>query len=288
MLKISTEIRSIAAKVGERKAIELIAKAGFDGWDFSMLAMVNYNWATGEGTMSKHPLGGSEAYKFARELKDIGESCGIVCNQSHAPYPTYCKAIEDTYERCLELTAEAGGKICVIHPDNYKSGEENAIMFNRLIPIAKGCGVKIATENMWTWSSETKLASFAACCNPQSFKEHFDAVNDDFFVACLDIGHAEMKGLDTSAVEMIDSLGSKLQSLHIHDNDKIGDRHAIPFSMDIDFEAVAKALKRNGYSDFLTLESVSHMNAFTAENAFDGVKELACAAKKFAEMVENA
>lgn len=35
-MKISTEIDSIANIVGEEKAIELIAKAGFDAWDFSL------------------------------------------------------------------------------------------------------------------------------------------------------------------------------------------------------------------------------------------------------------
>ena len=38
-MKVSTEIWSTARieGIGEEKAIELIAKAGFDAWDFSML-----------------------------------------------------------------------------------------------------------------------------------------------------------------------------------------------------------------------------------------------------------
>ena len=38
-MKISTEIGSASRIVGEHKAVELIAKAGFDAWDFSMFAM---------------------------------------------------------------------------------------------------------------------------------------------------------------------------------------------------------------------------------------------------------
>lgn len=288
MLKTSTEIRSVANKVGEEKAIALIAEAGFDGWDFSMLCMVNYNWGTGIGKLSDHIIAGSEAYKFARKLRSIGEDCGIRCNQSHAPYPTYCPQIRDTYERCIELTAEAGGDICVIHPDNYKSAEENAEMFLELLPVAKACNVKIAAENMWNWSDATQSASFAACANPESFLSHIEAVGSEYLVACLDIGHAELKGLNTSAVEMIDSLGSHLQALHIHDNDKKGDCHKIPFSDSIDFDSVAKALKQNGYNGYLTLEAVSHMNAFGPENALIGVTELANSAKRLAEMIENA
>ena len=44
--------------------------------------------------------------------------------------------------------AEAGGKICIIHPDNDKSAAENAEMYLELLPFAKDCGVKIATEKM--------------------------------------------------------------------------------------------------------------------------------------------
>ena len=39
VMKISTEIGSASRKVGEEKAVELIAKAGFDAWDFSMFSM---------------------------------------------------------------------------------------------------------------------------------------------------------------------------------------------------------------------------------------------------------
>ena len=38
-MKTSTEIQSIVDVVGEEKAIEMIAKAGFDAWDFSMFNM---------------------------------------------------------------------------------------------------------------------------------------------------------------------------------------------------------------------------------------------------------
>lgn len=41
-MKISTEIESIAKHVGEHKAVELCAKAGFDGWDFSLFDMCRY------------------------------------------------------------------------------------------------------------------------------------------------------------------------------------------------------------------------------------------------------
>ena len=43
-MKISTEIGSAAQLVGEEKAVEYVAKAGFDAWDFSMFDMCGYDW----------------------------------------------------------------------------------------------------------------------------------------------------------------------------------------------------------------------------------------------------
>ena len=67
-------------------------------------------------------------------------------------------------------------------------------------------------------SCEKDEAAPAACSDPVSFNAHIDAVNDEFFVACLDIGHGEMRTLGTSSVEMIHTLGDSLAALHIHDN----------------------------------------------------------------------
>ena len=131
-------------------------------------------------------------------------------------------------------------------------------------------------------------AKFAACSNPESFNAHLDAINDPYFVACLDLGHAEMRGLDTSAVEMIEKLGSRLQALHIHDNDLHHDSHQIPFSMQIDFEPIVKALKAIHYDGYFTLEADQFMKAYNRNNAFDGVKLLAESARKLADMYEKA
>ena len=267
--------------------IEYVAKAGFDAWDFSMFDMCRFDWETLSLLKTNHPLSGNEYLKFARKLKQVGLDNGIICNQSHAPFPTACTEIRSYLKRAIECTAEAGGNICIIHPDNNKSAEANAEMYFELLPFAKECGVKIATENMWNWDNEKDEALFAACATPDSFNAHLDAVNDENFVACLDIGHAQMKGLGTTAVEMIKALGPRLQALHIHDNDQWHDSHQIPFSMQIDFEAVVKALKEINYSGYFTLEADRYLNDYTSENVFDGIKKLAESAKKFAQMYEK-
>lgn len=283
-MKISTEIDSASKIVGEERAIELLAKAGFDAWDFSMFSMCKYDKEKKALLENNHPLAGNEYLKFARRLKQIGLDNGIICNQSHAPFPVSFPPIRNYFKRAIECTAEAGGNICIIHPDVSVDAKRNAEMYMELLPFAKECGVKIATENMWKWDKEKDCAMFASCATPESFCEHVDLVADDWLVACLDIGHAEMKGSDTTAAQMIRALGSRLQALHIHDNDKWHDSHQIPFSMDIDFGPIAEALKEVNYSGYYTLEASNFLKTYTEENVSDGIKELADSARRFARM----
>lgn len=286
-MKISTEIGSAAKIIGEERAVQYVAEAGFDAWDLSMFAMCKYDWGKKMLYENNHPLASDNYLAFVRKLKQIGLDNGIVCNQSHAPFPTACPEIRSYFKRAIECTAEAGGQICIIHPDNNKSAQENAEMYNELLPFAKEHGVKIATENMWNWNDEKDESSFAACSTSESFVEHIDVVGDDFLVACLDLGHAEMRGSGSGAVNMIHALGNRLQALHLHDNDKWHDSHQLPFSMSIDFEAVVKALRDINYQGYFTLEADRYLQMFSEENIPAGLINMAVCARKLADMFEN-
>lgn len=285
-MKISGEINSASLLVGEEKTIELMAKAGFDAWDLSMFCMTKVDWSTSSSTLTDHPLAGPNYLDFVRKLKQVGLDNGIHCNQSHAPFPSQHATVEKLLKRAIECTAEAGGEICVIHPKSFGSPEENTEMYHALLPFAKAHGVKIATENMWSWDSEKHQAAFASCATAEDFNANLDAVNDDFFVACLDIGHAEMRGNNTTAPQMIRALGKRLKALHIHDNNLKNDSHQIPFSMDIDFAAVVDALREIGYDGYFTLEADAYLRDYTAETAFEGIQKLAASAKRLAAMFE--
>ena len=96
-----------------------------------------------------------------------------------------------------------------------------------------------------------------------------------------------MKGSGNGAANMIRQLGHRLQALHIHDNDRLHDSHQIPYSMEIDFDGIVKALKEIGYYGYFTLEADQYLNAFDRDSVFDGIKNLAGAANKLADMYEQ-
>ena len=279
-MKTSTEIYSAARITGEEKAVELVAKAGFDAWDFSMFDMCSVDRTSLIVNATKHPLSGRDYLKFASRLRRIGEDNGIVCNQSHAPFPSIYPECELYLKRAIECTAEAGGTICVIHPEDSVSVEDNVRMYQELLPFAKEHGVRLATENMWSWDNHTDRASFAICATADSFCSLIDAVNDEYLVACLDIGHAEMMGDLASAEGLIRALGKRLKALHIHDNDRWHDSHQIPFSMNIDFKKVTDALNEIGYDGYFTLEAERYLADFTEGNVADGMSDLYSSVKK--------
>ena len=76
---------------------------------------------------------------------------------------------------------------------------------------------------------------------------------ENCFVACLDIGHCTLTGVDPA--KAIHVLGDRLQALHVHDNDFRHDTHSLPFLYNIDFEPIMKALKDIEYSGDFTLET---------------------------------
>ena len=107
-MKISTEIHSASKILGEERAIAALAEAGFDAWDFSMFEMCNNK--NGVLVPTNHPTAQSNYLAFARRLKQIGLDNGIVCNQSHAPFPTSRPEIATYLKKSIKL-----------FPDYYKA-----------------------------------------------------------------------------------------------------------------------------------------------------------------------
>ncbi len=283
----STEIGEISKVIGEERAVELVAKAGFSAWDFSMFNMARYNRDNKVIEFTNHPLASHNYVEFSKKLRRIGEDNGIRCNQSHAPFPTQRIKTDKYIKRAIECSAIAGAKACVVHPMNSATLYENAQMYLDLLPFAKSHGVKIATENMWNWNYDKQHALKAACSHHDEFKEYIDYLKDEFFVACLDIGHAEMKGLETSAVKMIKTLGDRIEALHIHDNDCVYDNHQLPFTMKIDFNAVIKALKEINYRGDVTLEVNGYLESKSEGEIVEKLKKACQVASDIKSRLEN-
>ena len=245
--KISTNTIILQRDKPLEKVLDLIKAAGFDAYDLTMA--------------SENIFFTSEEYiANAKRLRKYADRIGLICNQTHSIFPVYhhdfsndvIKQRIDYTKRILEITSILGAKICVIHPINNFNEEQNFEYFQNYLPLANKLDVYIAIENMWNWKDGK--ASLAACSNHNNFKKLLDMINDDHCVACVDIGHAELDGLNTSAAQMIRTLGNYVKCLHIHDNDLKRDYHLLPYSGYISFGPILDALAEINYHGDITFE----------------------------------
>lgn len=281
MHKLSTEIDSVANKVGFEKAIEMLGQAGFECWDFSMFKMIAFDKDTHELIPGPQDLMNDDYKEKVMALKKIGEKYGMKCNQAHAPFPSFAKGIEPYIIRSIECASLAGANVIVVHPCNSATNEENLKMFKLYLKYAHEFNIKIAVENMFNWDRNNDCALKASCSNHDEFLELIKMVNDPYFVACVDVGHASMMK-DTNAPLMIKTLNKHVECLHIHDNDKRHDRHQLPFSMNIDFDSIIKSLVEINYKGDFTLEADNYLSTFNG-TLEEGIKNLYNSAKLFRE-----
>lgn len=271
---------------GYEGGVQKLAEIGFDAYDFTLFDMTE---------QQNDPMTRPDYKETCFKLRKAAEKAGIVCNQTHAPFPSY-KAGDENYNgtiqwhliRALEVTSLLGGEICVIHPVNLWSAEDNAEkLFRPLEPYAKKFGVKIALENMWTYSNEQGKALPCACSTAEDFLRHLNLLDPEHFVACLDIGHAEMLGDCVSAPELIRALGKRLKCLHVHDNDKVHDLHSFPYVGNIDWDPIYTALRETGYDGDFTFEAILGYFRLPPELLLDSMKLLHATGRYMIQKIER-
>ncbi len=256
---ISTETDSLASFYASyEERLSALKEAGFDAYDFSMFNASSCPW-----------IGENEYAEKVKALRKYADSIGIVCNQTHAPFPLVFSDSEEKTKarfaeivRALEISAILGAKLSVVHPGNSPMPQENAKLYKRFEPYAKKFGIRIALENMWGWDNENGHALPGACSDGANFNAHLDLLDETVFCALVDVGHGEMKGLDTSAEKMIRALGGRVKGIHLHDNDLIHDTHTLPFTRNIKYAPIIAALKDIGYDGDITLESDAFLPKF--------------------------
>lgn len=282
---LSTEISSWRGIGSDKETIKMLKESGFTAYDYSMFA------GGGKSNLGYELLLSENYRDKAQKIRLYADSINMPCNQTHAPFPTAKKGDEEFNKiaqaytiRALEISGILGAKYCVVHPYDGTI-EENVAMYKELIPIAKQAGVKIATENIWNcvgWGTPQFRAFPIVGSTPESFKRHMElltALDKDVFGACVDIGHSEMKDLNTSAVQMLETLGNYVTCIHLHDVDLVHDNHQLPFICNIDYAPIIKAFKKIEYKGDITLESGTFSERLPVE--------LLPAAAKYAAAVTN-
>lgn len=263
-MKISTQTSVAGARFGDEKTLQLLCDAGFECIDYTFADLA-----------PSHPFY-SDAYgAYYRALRAKADGLGMTYNQSHAHFPTfklgddaYNRYVEPLIRRALEVSSILGVRVCVVHPqmDNALTPEQeyerNLAFYEGLLPLCRQYGVKIGVENMWKYDNAAQRCIPAVCSTADEYIKYLDSLDPQWFVACLDIGHCEMRGVGDHAAAMIRALGKRLQALHVHDNDLVHDLHELPYLYNIDWAGIAEALKEVGYSGDFTFEADNFLKGF--------------------------
>jgi len=239
-----------------RESVDIMADAGFDAIDFSAGDEEYYSDLHGKD--------------FYLEIRKYTESKGLIFNQAHAPTPSAVESEEESEIKfknivgAMRNASYLGIKNIVVHPIKhlrYDYGENaerlfeyNMNFYKRLIPYCEEYDMRVALENLWqTEKPGWGKISHSTCSRPAEFIRYIDTLNNDCFIACLDIGHAQLVCEDPA--EFIKALGNKrLKALHVHDVDGMIDSHNPPYFGIVDWDKVIKALADINYDGDFTLE----------------------------------
>ncbi len=264
-MKLSASNVYLSEVLGERGAIETLAKAGFDAVDFCLETSDDIN-----GGRLFADFSDGEFDEYFKNIKCILDENKISVGQTHAhtgPFSlTSSEEYFNTVIRDIRATAILGARYTVIHPlimpeckyDEYRAENKkyNMDFFTRLIPYLEKYGVKNGIEPMWNWDDEKQKICPTVCSKPEEIIDYIETLNSERFVACLDIGHINLTGGDTgdTPATAIRKLGKYTEILHVHDTDGIDDLHVPPFMGNIDWLEVTRALSEVGYSGSFNFE----------------------------------
>ncbi len=265
---LSTTTGHLSHAFDDEQTIVNIAKAGFDAYDFSASSI-----SRRADCITDTP----EYMNFAKKIKSVADSCGLMCNQSHANFPPekfdddeFNKKRFEQIRREMEMSAYLGAPIIVVHaskplPKEVDSWKHNIEFYNKLVPYCKEYGIKIGVENLFQWDEKRDRRAPCFCGTSELLAKFYDELDPTYFTVCFDTGHAAINCEEPD--DAIRNLGSRIGCLHIHDNDYVNDEHLMPYMGKMDWDAITKALADVNYSGDFTFEACSTDSFFPTEMA---------------------
>jgi len=284
-MKIGTFTSIACDPFGLEKGLDILAEAGYESVAYNLPPLNNPGiFAEEDAAIVAH---------YAKIREEI-EKRHFVIAQTHAPAPTISEErdnhmVFEMLRKALLASAVLGAPYVIVHPNVlgvkedgsfvhclYDRNKEsckalNMDVFSRLIPYLEEYDTRIAIENIWIRDHSRKdyVICPTACSDPYELAEYIDTLNamcpsGDRFVACLDVGHANITCRGISIRKVVNVLGPRLKALHVHDNDGLQDQHTAPGLGTVDWEDFCLGLRDIGYDGDFTLED-SYYRKFDTE-----------------------
>ena len=253
-MKLAIDSYPFTKRLGVFEAMSAFKNAGFDCVDLTYY-----------GLSDDSPLFGEGYREYSSKLREHLDLIGLECNQAHAPFKLKYgdEWSEDNIRylslvRSIESASILGAKSITIHaievPDdcNETHEEYNRRFYRHFIPLCEKYGIKIAVENLFRHDKKRNCIK-GIFGTPQELCRFIRSLDSPHFIACVDIGHAALAGLEPEEYILgMDS--SLLRSVHIQDTDYRNDLHTLPYFGQFNWTAIMKAFKRIGYEGVLNFE----------------------------------
>ena len=291
-MKISTSLRYGMQITGADAGTvaRMMVQAGFQGVDFQL------------NDQQMEPARIQEAAWHDRyiAMADALKAEGLEVAQTHLPYyyahiphpgkGTYAEYEEfmlPGYLRALEVTAEIGCHLTVMHPyyvetDAERTRDGTQRLLEKLLPTLEKYDIRLALENIWAWGYKNANASY-----PEDLYAMAERAGDPHIGLCIDTGHANLFRIDIC--EMARLYGDKLFALHINGNGGTQDEHILPYTMGgfyerLDYQAFSRVLREIGYRGYYNLElAVGNMPVCLAQPYYTFAAAVARALADLAE-----
>lgn len=302
-MKLSTSTFGAFEALGIDGGMRAIKEAGFDSIDLGLDALFPQKDNMDEAYVD-YLLDEKRIRETINTVKSAMTAYSLTIGQIHAPTayvarkPKGTEIMRRCVNLCIMLCEELGCHHIVIHPifdgsarypslskeDEYK---ENITYFSSIIPILKKHHVICCIENAYTLDWGTKKAYVGACADMNEANHYIDTLNqiagEKCFGFCLDIGHLLILGIDPC--NALETIGKRLEVIHVHDNGGYLDDHTAPFLGICNWNRFIKGLKNIHYRGNINLETSSFIQLFPKELTFAALQMLASIAKYFKEQI---
>lgn len=267
--KVSICIAEFQRQLGDKRALEIAKEIGADAVDFNLIP---------EGCHKEESIyskGDDAVRAYYSELGEYAKSIGIEIAQTHGRIKGF-KNIKEEDDLLVKnarydciATKALGAPHCVMHTtttihmgpdaDRELMHRLNYDMYIRILPFARAEGIKIATETFGDASKFNCIDFFGDIDEFEEGYERVAAVSEyaDNFCVCMDPGHTNKAmrfNNNPKAGDAIRRLGSRIEVLHLNDNDTLTDQHHMPMAGNIDWNDLMDALDEIGYDGYYNME----------------------------------
>lgn len=190
--------------------------------------------------------------EFGLTLLDIHGTDGHE-KKWYSTEPYQRKAGVEIVANRLEMLAELGGEgVLMMHvpfigvktPEWEKPWIRRQVeclkrSIDELLPLLERNQALIAVENMWGDDGTV-------------INDLLDSYSPERIGLCYDSGHANAN--DLKQLDLLDARKDRLQALHLHDNDGMGDQHMPPFTATVDWDRLAQIIAGSSYNRVISFE----------------------------------